>query len=229
MSHPPPPGAVPVAAPPRVADLLAAAPDGALEVVHRGVDAVYVALAGVAVGVLSRAGVPVPCGLRTRLAAVPDGPVAVVGGVLHLGDVPLPVGRLVDVRVPRLRPGLVSRRTLDVADVDRMVGRGPGLTPYGDDVLCGWLATHRAAGIATDDVDDRVKALAPRTTLLSATLLGCAARGEVVPAFGRWLASLGTPGEAAAADAVRAVGASSGAGLLEGAGLALGRDVRSAA
>ncbi|MFC5178355.1 DUF2877 domain-containing protein [Nocardioides taihuensis] len=226
MSHASLPAAVPVAASPRVAGLLAAA-DGPLEVVHRGPDAVYVALGGEpgdrAVGVLSRAAVPVPCGLRSRLAEVPDGRAVVAGGVLHLGGVPLPVARLVDVRVPRIDPALVRPGTLDLADVDRLVGLGPGLTPYGDDVLCGWLAVHRAAGIATDEVDARVGALAGRTTLLSATLLDCAVRGEVVPAFGVWLAALETPREAAAADAVLAVGASSGAGLLAGAALALGR------
>jgi hypothetical protein len=223
MSHAPPPDAVPVAASPRVADLLAAAPDGPLEVVHRGPDAVYVPLAGSAVGVLSRAAVPVPCGLRSRLAVVPDGPARVERGVLHVGGVPFPVARLVDVRVPRIDPGLVAADTLGAADVDALVGRGPGLTPYGDDVLCGWLAVHRAARVKTDPVDRRVRERAGRTTLLSATLLDCAARGEVVPAFATWLAALGTAREAAAADAVLAVGASSGAGLLEGAGLALGR------
>lgn len=223
MSHAPPPDAVPVAASPRVAGLLAAVPDGPLEVVHRGPDAVYVALAGTAVGVLSRAAVPVPCGLRSRLAVLPDGPVAVVRGVLHLGAVALPVARLVDVRVPRIDPRLVRADTLGVADVDRLLGRGPGLTPYGDDVLCGWLVVHRAARVATDAVDRRVRERAGRTTLLSATLLDCAARGEVVPVFATWLAALGTPREGTAADAVLTVGASSGAGLLEGAALALGR------
>jgi hypothetical protein len=173
--------------------------------------------------VLSRSAVPVPCGLRSRLAEVPDDPAVVAGGVLHLGGVPLPVARLVDVRVPRIDPALVRPGGLGVAGVDRLVGLGPGLTPYGDDVLCGWLAVHRAAGIVTDEVDARVRALAGRTTLLSATLLDCAVRGEVVPAFGAWLVALGTPHELVAADAVLAVGASSGAGLLAGAALALGR------
>ena len=77
-----------------------------------------------------------------------------MGGVLHLGAEPLVVGRLVDVTVPALaRAG--SPGTIDVA---ALVGRGDGLTPYGDDVLCGWLAVHRAAGVATPEVDATVRA-----------------------------------------------------------------------
>ena len=65
-----------------------------------------------------------------------------------------------------------------------MLGRGDGLTPLGDDVLCGWLALHRAAGVPTPDVDAEVRAEhLHRTTLLSATLLDCALHGEVMPEF----------------------------------------------
>ena len=55
------------------------------------------------------------------------------------------------------------------------------------------------------------------TTLLSATLLDCALHGEVLPQLGDWLARP-TP---ETADALMAVGATSGAGMLVGAGLAL--------
>ena len=110
---------------------------------------------------------------------------------------------------------------LDRAWVDRLVGAGDGLTPFGDDVLCGWLATHRAAGVATPGVDAAVRAGMPRTTLLAATLLDCAMHGEVLPQLGHYLAAAGTPGEARAAVALRAVGGSSGEGLLLGARLAL--------
>nr|WP_253945199.1 DUF2877 domain-containing protein [Nocardioides sp. zg-DK7169] len=102
-----------------------------------------------------------------------------------------------------------------------MVGVGDGLTPYGDDVLCGWLAAHRAAGVATPEVDDAVRALAHRTTLLSATLLDCAVRGEVLPEFAAWLRALGTPGEPAAAATLASIGHTSGLGLLRGARRAL--------
>jgi hypothetical protein len=110
---------------------------------------------------------------------------------------------------------------LDADAVRRLVGRGDGLTPLGDDVVCGWLATHRAAGVPTPDVDRAVRAHSDRTTLLSATLLDCALHGEVLPELGAWLAALGTPAEPGAAADLLSVGGSSGAGLLAGARLAL--------
>jgi len=112
-------------------------------------------------------------------------------------------------------------RALDPADATRLVGRGGGLTPLGDDVLCGWLALHRAAGRATLVMDAAVRALLPRTTLLSATLLECALHGEVLPEFAAYVAELGGPHEPDRAAALAAVGHTSGAGLLYGALLAL--------
>ena len=102
-----------------------------------------------------------------------------------------------------------------------MVGRGDGLTPYDDDVLCGWLAVHRAAGVATDDVDAAVRRCWDRTTVLSATLLDCAMHGEVIPEFARWLAGLGTDAQSELTATLAAVGHTSGQGMLEGARAAL--------
>ncbi|MEU6696377.1 DUF2877 domain-containing protein [Pseudonocardia sp. NPDC046786] len=105
--------------------------------------------------------------------------------------------------------------------VSGLVGSGDGLTPLGDDVLCGWLALHRAAGAATPAVDAAVRAHLHRTTLLSATLLRCALDGEVVDRFARFVAALGSPAEQHATAALTAVGHTSGAGMLHGARLAL--------
>jgi hypothetical protein len=203
---------IPVSAPPRVAAHLRSSPDGPVPLLHRGPDAVYVDVAGRCVGVVGTRATAVPCALRTALEVLPDVARARVdGGVLHLGAEPLPVGRYVDVSVPRL--GLAG--TPGSIDVAALVGRGGGLTPYGDDVVCGWLAVTRAAGIATPEVDAEVRASAGRTTLLSATLHECAMAGEVVPEFAAWLAGTGS------AAAVERIGHSSGRGLLEGARLAL--------
>jgi hypothetical protein len=151
------------------------------------------------------------------------------------------VGRVVAVQVPTLGHETVPRQTASpataaatpqavvvglvprftAATVGRLLGRGPGLTPLGDDVLCGWIATHRAAGVPTPEVDAAVRAALPRTTLLSATLLDCALHGEVLPELGRFLAAVGTHAEDRRAAGLRAVGATSGAGLLRGARLAL--------
>jgi hypothetical protein len=195
-----------------VAGHLRAVGDAPASVLHRGPDAVYVDVAGRCVGVVGTRATAVPCALRSALDGLPEVATASVrGGVLHLGDEPLVIGRLVDVSVPRLP----LAGTLDAVDVASLVGRGDGLTPYGDDVLCGWLAVTRSAGIATPDVDEAVRALWGTTTLLSATLLDCAMWGEAVPEFAAWLAGTGP------VEDVERIGHSSGRGLVEGARLAL--------
>ena len=143
---------IPVSAPTRVAARLRSVGDGPVPMVHRGPDAVYLDLNGSCVGVVGTRATAVPCALRTALGRLPDVVRASVrGGVLHLDDEPLAVGRVVDVAVPRLRVSGGGPGSIDAAE---LVGRGDGLTPYGDDVLCGWLAVHRAAGVATLEVDD---------------------------------------------------------------------------
>lgn len=159
------------------------------------------------------------------------------------------MGRVVDVHVPRFDRGVILRTTansitctatppaavvefvvavvpsvMDAEAVGRLIGRGEGLTPLGDDVLCGWLAAHRAYDVATPHVDAAVRAGLATTTLLSATLLDCALEGEVLPELGEWLSAVGTPDPrrlAERTDALLAVGATSGAGLIAGALLAL--------
>jgi hypothetical protein len=110
---------------------------------------------------------------------------------------------------------------IDAAVVDDLVGRGDGLTPFGDDVLCGWLAAHRAAGVATSAVDDVVRRALARTTTLSATLLECALEGEVADPAADYLRALGTPGAATARRSLVALGHSSGEGLASGIDLAV--------
>jgi Protein of unknown function (DUF2877) len=167
------------------------------------------------------------------------------GGSLHIGGCPLPINRLVDTYVPPLGdrvtrstdpvtvqatpPATVAGFVLtwvpsgrvDATVAGRLLGRGDGLTPLGDDVLAGWLAMHRAAGVPTDDVDVVVETARSRTTLLSATLLDCARHGEVLPEYAAWVRAIGTDDEPAAVRALHAVGATSGAGLHAGGLLAL--------
>ena len=133
------------------------------------------------------------------------------------------VGRLVDVTVPRA--GALTGAARARSTSPALVGRGDGLTPYGDDVLCGWLAVHRAAGWRRPRSTRRSGRLAHTTTLLSATLLDCAMHGEVIPEFAAWLAALGTDDEEPRAAALARVGHTSGRGLLEGARPALLRDL----
>jgi len=109
--------------------------------------------------------------------------------------------------------------------VDQLLGRGPGLTPTGDDVLAGALVTLSAlgspygAGLAA-----AVLRSAPHaTTPVSGALLRHAARGECIPELSELLESIGPWGEdpvtgalPRAAGALLAVGHCSGAGLLHG-------------
>lgn len=209
---------IPVSAPVRVGARLREATAGPVPVVHRGRDAVYLDLDGWCLGVVGTRATAVPCALRAGADRVPEATAAEIrGGVLLLDGVPLVVGRLVDVTVPRLRAAVPSAAA-PPGDVSAMIGRGDGLTPYDDDVLCGWLAVHRAAGVATDEVDRQVRAHLDRTTLLSATLLDCAMHGEVIPEFAAWLAD---PHDPARAATLASVGHTSGRGLLHGARVAL--------
>jgi hypothetical protein len=190
---------------------------------------VYLDVGGWCVGAVDQHATQVPCALGTRtddLAAVGSGPAYIRAGVLHLSGVPLVIGRLRPVGVPTLRLPQPAHQPMPAAPLDpdtvrHLVGAGDGLTPRGDDVLCGWLALHRAAGVPTPTVDEAVRGRTQHTTLLSATLLDCALHGEVLPQFAAYVAALGTPAESVAEEDLLAVGHSTGAGLLEGARWAL--------
>jgi hypothetical protein len=68
-----------------------------------------------------------------------------------------------------------------VAAATGLLGRGPGLTPSGDDVLAGYLTGGAAFGLDTTALRRAIAVLAPaRTTALSAALLWHAARGECI-------------------------------------------------
>ena len=175
--------------------------------------------------------------------------VRIGAGAVDLGGAAVHVARYLDYRMPPLPRGeahtLVRRldalrqpaselpRALLTAltarpaeEAHRLLGRGSGLTPYGDDGLAGMLAALLAAGDAcAPRLAAVVTRLAPqRTTLLSATLLRRAAAGEVLPQFARLAAALarGTDGEVRGrAATLTAVGHTSGAGMLRGLHLGL--------
>ena len=217
-------GVVPVAAPVRVRERLAAAPDGPRPVLHASSSAIYVDLDGWCLGLVSATATRVPCALWSTvpdLALLGPARVRVVGGVLHVGDHEVRVTRLADVSVPTVAGHTsTSPRHLDRhldRRLDRLLGRGPGLTPLGDDVLAGWFAARAAAGRPDLVLADAVRRRLGDTTLLSATLLDCAMRGEVLPQLAAWLRQP----TSTTREALLAVGATSGAGLLAGARLAL--------
>ncbi|HEX3605428.1 MAG TPA: DUF2877 domain-containing protein [Candidatus Dormibacteraeota bacterium] len=98
-----------------------------------------------------------------------------------------------------------------------LLGRGPGLTPAGDDVVAGALAALVLLGGAVPAAAGVLEEAPRRTTLLSAALLRCAARGQVVPQAAGLLRAL--CGEGALQPAVEAlldIGATSGPALALG-------------
>lgn len=132
-------------------------------------------------------------------------------------------GRLSDTHPPPLDPGTsaaVARFTRALATdaplagpVAALLGRGPGLTPLGDDVLAGALVALMAAGSPAGPrlAAEVMTAAFRRTTFVSAALLWHAARGECIPELAALLT--GMPG---AAEALLRVGHTSGAGLAHG-------------
>ncbi len=109
----------------------------------------------------------------------------------------------------------------------RLVGRGPGLTPEGDDVLAGAAAGLRAlgpaAGLAAGRIDALARSLCPpdvrtRTGALSATLLLLAASRGTAPEPVHRLIAAGDR-DAALAD-LRRLGASTGGAVATGIALA---------
>jgi hypothetical protein len=109
--------------------------------------------------------------------------------------------------------------------VRALLGRGPGLTPLGDDVLAGALVTLQAADISSLATAVR-GALTARpgtaTTPVSAALLAHACRGECVPQLATVLDAVAGAGDLSlAVDELLQVGHSSGSGLLLGVRIGL--------
>jgi hypothetical protein len=128
---------------------------------------------------------------------------------------------LPDDALDRLADGLTSGDAVGAVSV--LVGRGTGLTPAGDDLVAGALATLRALGSsAADELGAAVRALAPAaTTRLSAALLEAADVGGLVPEAAGVLRALAGGGDVeTAAGRLVDVGHTSGwhlaAGLLVG-------------
>jgi hypothetical protein len=72
-------------------------------------------------------------------------------------------------------------RAASVAMAACLLGRGPGLTPSGDDVLAGFLAGAAAFGLDAGALREAIAVRAQAgTTALSAALLWHAARGECI-------------------------------------------------
>ena len=110
-----------------------------------------------------------------------------------------------------------------------LVGVGRGLTPSGDDALCGVLLTLAAVDSpqsrrALSDVRVAVRSLLPWTTSLSAALLVAAGAGYAVPDVARLVTLVAAAGDdvpTELVDRVLAIGHTSGRDLLSGVSGAL--------
>jgi len=177
--------------------------------------------------VTSSAAVRLPHAVVVASLPRASSPVAVGGGTVGWDGHEGHVSRWFEPAQPVL-PSLCER--LDPAAIATFprtwsndLGRGDGLTPYADDVVCGSLVLLRAVGhpaahgiaAAVEQAD-----LERRTTATSAALLRLAGRGYCIDPLADLLAALATgldvAPDAAVTTRLLAVGHTSGAGLLEG-------------
>lgn len=161
-----------------------------------------------------------------------------LGGLLPaLLDLPAPAPATQPAILPDVRR---LRRALSAADgaaaaetSERLLGRGRGLTPAGDDLALGlllalnrWPGSGRPGGDLAP-LNRRVTGAAYRkTTTLSANLIECATQGQADERLVRVVDALlagEPPGSAAVADLL-AWGASSGVDALAGMAIALTAD-----
>jgi hypothetical protein len=161
---------------------------------------------GVQVGRLPRVGDDVV----VRADEVWD-PTLRLGAVDLVGDGPEDLVRAVESRDP----------SLAAAAGARLIGRGPGLTPEGDDLVAGVAAVIAAGDWPRASRDAWLAALIGgdlrrRTTALSATLLQLAALGMGPEPLQAWLA-----GDAGALARLEAIGHSTGRAYARGAAIAL--------
>jgi len=183
----------------------------AAPVVGRRVVAPYGEDGGFVTVVVGPRGPLLPNGVRLT-GPVGAGPVAVAGA--HVWDPTLTLAAA-DIAVD-FDPALATRGPEAIGA--ELIGRGPGLTPEGDDVVAG-LAAVLGAASRHDEVAALLGAdLRRRTTALSATLLELAAQGMGPEPLQAVLA--GRPG---ALDRLFSMGHTSGRAYARGAAAGLTR------
>jgi Protein of unknown function (DUF2877) len=115
-----------------------------------------------------------PNGIEAPLTLVPGEPVIIGAGELRTKAVALTCGPIWDPRPsPRITLSVTPPPELDP---EALAGRGPGLTPLGDDILVGYIA---AASLGGKDASELAERAARRTTALSGTLIRLAAHGHL--------------------------------------------------
>jgi hypothetical protein len=168
-------------------------------------------LVGTQVLALTPPGRPrMPNGIETSVV-VADGESAAVGdGALMTATATVENGALWNPRPhPRFTLSLRPQRQLEIND---LAGRGPGLTPLGDDILIGYLAAAALSGASSAGLAACAARAGRKTTALSRTLLHLASRGALPEAAHRLLVE-GDP------EPLLRFGATSGKGIAFGLAL----------
>jgi len=137
------------------------------------------------------------------------------------------------VRLSR-HPAYTEVRALAPLPVSQLIGRGPGLTPAGDDLLCGVLAGARMFGCSVSrlsrEIEQQLQDRPLATTSLSRALLLRATAGEGLPelsAFGS--AMIDSAGLPHAVTQLATIGHSTGVALAVGTLVAAERTIAMAA
>ena len=229
---------------------------GAVVAVHRR--SLLVDVGGSSVTLLAGPGSLTPITVSVAMPlprCVPGDPVVAGNGRLTIGGLTVQVRRWWDSRLrpvapdprrlgefsrlisdhpPGLPPALIAAFAAELLSgqafpvARRLVGRGGGSTPAGDDLLCGVLAALAAGGHQqlAARLFDAVAQLLPTTTALSAALLRAAGAGHAAVealAVLRALAPRSPRSElAAAVSGLLALGHTSGADLAAGLLIGLG-------
>ncbi len=118
-----------------------------------------------------------PNGIETDITIARGAQCTIGRGRIALGDVTVLLGPGWDP-VPTPRVALLTDAAF-VPDVHALAGRGPGLTPAGDDLLAGYFAGLVLFHGRFGEAGSLANLAAPLTTSLSATLLRHAARGAL--------------------------------------------------
>lgn len=124
-------------------------------------------------------------------------------------------------RPAQVRPVGPARLRVDGDWIGERIGRGEGLTPEGDDEICGALLVAHAVG--EQSLAAPATAQLARTTALSASLIEAAAQGYGVPALVSFVDAVlaGDPEAGGLREQVLAIGHTSGEALVRGVCAAL--------
>jgi len=126
-----------------------------------------------------------PNGVEADVSPVRGAPAEIGGGALRIDGAQIEAGPVWEPV-----PAVVHRpEAADGArpDPERLAGRGPGLTPAGDDILAGYVAGLTLFHQREAEAEAIAGRAAQLTTALSATLLRHAAKGELPEPAHAWL------------------------------------------